>query len=93
MKEINSVAIFLVSGFWPADAALFEPETGEQAGHANRRADRLDDWNAELILEPVRFDVHGTLADPHWDNDLGALLDEPVGFIDEVIDDLIMVRC
>src|SRR5262245_6867657 len=82
----------LMPRFRPADAALFEPETGEQAGHADWRADSLDDRNAELILEPVWLDVHRTLADAHWDNDLGASLDEPLGLADEVLDDLIVVR-
>src|SRR5262245_40151518 len=76
----------------PADAALLEPETGQQARHSDRRTDCLDDRNAELILEPVWLDVHGTLADAHRDNDLGASLDEPPGFADKVLDDLIMVR-
>ena len=78
--------------FRPADAALFEPETCEQAGHANWRADGLHYGNAELILKPVRLYMYGTLADPHWDDHLGALLDEAFCFIDEVLDHLLVVR-
>src|SRR5262245_1647104 len=74
-SKVNVERCKLMPRFRPAHAALLEAETREQASHADRRADGLDDRNAELILEPVRFDVHGTLADAHWDNHLGASLD------------------
>jgi hypothetical protein len=50
LKEINTVALFLVSRFRPAHAALFESETGEQGRHADGRSDGFNDRNAELIL-------------------------------------------
>ena len=74
-------------------AALLQSHAGEQCRHADRRVDAFDHRNTELLLQPRRVDVNRALADAHGINHFGPFGDQTFGFADEIVDDLVVMRC
>jgi hypothetical protein len=66
---------------------LLKPQTRQQRRHPNRGADSFDDGYAELLLQPIRLDVHGALADAHGNNHFGIKAYEPLRLSDKIIHD------